>query len=509
METCRLTINIVVHNRLDVTKPCVESLYANTTEPFVLQIIDNASSDGTWNYLEELASRHSNARVIRKRRNLGFPVRQNEMANAVKTPYLCVLNNDVVVGAGWQEPLIEALERNPRLAQVGPSGPSIPVHLGGFWPGKAEYIEGWCFIIPRRILDKFILFSQDYHFGYFEDTDLSLRLQEAGYRIAAIPVPIAHKHSATRQVCEQDVTGYEIRNRLIFQNRWRTYLGRRSFGYRCKIIRPAAYGDVLMLTPALRALREKWPHAFIAVETGCPEVLLHNPCVNQILPMGSDHRDDWDFVWDLTDFPENHPGEPPIKAYCEALGVSAETLRPEFAIHDWDRAQANSLIPKEPFAVFHTGKSWSTKMWSIDRFKSLALMLQENLCLRIVEVGNGETCKLWIDYDLRRKLTWQGLGAVLEKASLFVGVDSGPAHIAQIVGTPAVILFGPTEPKLLVHFTHRVRAVRSSNLRCLGCYHLHPPGARYAECFRGDVKCMEDISVARVFDAAKGVLDND
>jgi ADP-heptose:LPS heptosyltransferase len=514
---CRLTVNIVVHNRLDMTRRCLNTLLANTDEPLTIQIIDNASTDGTWSYLRRMATRHSNIHVFRKRRNEGFPGRQNELALRTKTPYLCVLNNDVEVGWAWQRPLIEALQSNPLVGIAGPSGLSIEPQYGGGWTGRAEYIEGWCFVMPKAVVDRFGLFDQGYQFAYYEDTDLSLRLQEAGLQITAVQAPVAHIRSATRTVCKEDVTGFEVRNRLVFQKRWKHYLKRREFRYRFKIIRPGAHGDVLMMTPALRGLRRKWPSAFIAVETRCPEVLMHNPSIDLILPLGGDWSEDWDEIWDLTGVTERRLDRSPMYIYCEALDVNPEVmrgtgqggegvnLRPEFFLTQWDREQTQPLMPSEPYAVLHTGRTWPTKAWLPERFRELGLRLQAELGLRVVEVGDGDTDPLWIDYNLSGRLTWQGLGALLERAAVFVGVDSGPAHVAQAVGTPSVVLFGPTAPELLWHPHAPGRAVRAAGLECLGCYHLHPPGAEFAICYRGDHACMRSVTVDQVLTDVKGM----
>jgi ADP-heptose:LPS heptosyltransferase len=53
------------------------------------------------------------------------------------------------------------------------------------------------------------------------------------------------------------------------------------------------------------------------------------------------------------------------------------------------------------------------------------------------------------------------LAAVLARAGLYVGNDSGVSHLAAAAGCPTVALFGPTDPALWSPVGPRVRAIRS------------------------------------------------
>ena len=511
-----LTINIVTHNCLPETQRCIDCLFANTDVPFVLQIADNGSEPGMIAYLQSVASARPNVRLFLSDRNEGFILRQNALARTVQTPFICILNNDVEVGCDWIAPLLAALESDSGLAQVGPSGPSLPIGLDGQWSGRTEYIEGWCIFMRTELAKQFGPFDTRYQFAYFEDTDLSLRLQEFGYRIASVSAPLIHHRSRTRRIVREDVDGYEARNRLVFEARWRYYLKRRSFRYRCKIIRHGAHGDVLCLSPALSALRRRWKQAFISVETRCPEMLLGHPDVDQLfLPGDATPLDEWDIVWRLDGASECRQTLSLTDAFCEALGVRREPGDvPQFFVSEHDRNRARSLIPNEPFAVLHVGLTWPTKMWSLDSFRKFGLRLQEDFGLRIVEVGDDRTPPLWLDYDLRGRTGWKELGAVMERATVFIGIDSGPAHIAQALGTPAVLLFGPTSPARVLHGAasgtpSRVLPILASRLACLGCYDVHPIGAEFAYCPRGDHKCMTEITPDIVLDAVQRLVSGE
>jgi heptosyltransferase-2 len=55
------------------------------------------------------------------------------------------------------------------------------------------------------------------------------------------------------------------------------------------------------------------------------------------------------------------------------------------------------------------------------------------------------------------------LAAVLERCALFLGHDSGISHIAAAVGTPSVLLFGATDPKVWAPANKNVRVIRAAN----------------------------------------------
>ena len=61
------------------------------------------------------------------------------------------------------------------------------------------------------------------------------------------------------------------------------------------------------------------------------------------------------------------------------------------------------------------------------------------------------------------KTTLPQSAALMEKCALFVGNDSGPAHMAAAVGCPAVVLFGPTEPDLWRPYGARVTTIRGTH----------------------------------------------
>jgi len=116
-------------------------------------------------------------------------------------------------------------------------------------------------------------------------------------------------------------------------------------------------------------------------------------------------------------------------------------------------AESVDLNPKQPFACLHVGGGRDIKCWPEARFAELTLRLNR-LGVRSVLVGGGP------DFDKAVRVVSAGsqntLNAVdrlptgvllagLSRCAVFIGNDSGPAHLAAAVGAPVTVLFGPTD----------------------------------------------------------------
>jgi len=108
---------------------------------------------------------------------------------------------------------------------------------------------------------------------------------------------------------------------------------------------------------------------------------------------------------------------------------------------------ARAQRPARHYAVIHPLAATADKTWPAERFAEAARHLEKSLELEPVFVGGpGE--------DLSAFRAWRTVaGAPLEEiksliagASLFLGNDSGPAHMAAAFGIPVVVIFGPSDP---------------------------------------------------------------
>ncbi len=84
------------------------------------------------------------------------------------------------------------------------------------------------------------------------------------------------------------------------------------------------------------------------------------------------------------------------------------------------------------------------------------------------------------------------LATALSGADIFIGVDSGPAHLAAALGLKGIVLFGPTDPSECAPLFVE-REIITSNLECLGCFSCSSP-------CKNDFQCMRSISPEMVYD---------
>ena len=99
-------------NRLDITKNFVESFWSNTSVSSRLIIIDNASSDGTIEYLSSLKdSSNRTLKIIFNKENKGFAGGMNQGIAISDAPYVCLANNDLLFTKGWLEEIINIFQK--------------------------------------------------------------------------------------------------------------------------------------------------------------------------------------------------------------------------------------------------------------------------------------------------------------------------------------------------------------------------------------------------------------
>lgn len=208
-----VAVIILNWNGLDDTMECLQSLRANTYRNVRIWVLDNGSREDPSVALADFPE----ITLLRSSENLGFAGGNNYAAEIVlreKPDYLLLLNNDTLVPPEMISELVHAHQKAPQAGLIAASqrfydNPEHPPKLGAKWhpltcrntniyTGENELLEldlvyGCALLVPREIIERVGLFD-DKFFAYWEDVDLSLRVQYAGYRnYCALKAVVIHK----------------------------------------------------------------------------------------------------------------------------------------------------------------------------------------------------------------------------------------------------------------------------------------------------------------------------
>ncbi len=285
------------------------------------------------------------------------------------------------------------------------------------------------------------------------------------------------------------------------------------------VIRRRALGDVLMATPIVRRLHEsRGGFCHIDVATRHGDVFRNNPYVRRTLAMEDlgGLTTPVDLVLDLDGVYERNPACHPTHAYAfHALGHADGDLGVELYPSAADRALAEDAVRGigRPFAVIHRPGRRSPQRHLPDAlWQHVIDGLLSRTDLDLVVVGTrgddgGDARPPSRVHDVRGRFTVQVLHEVMAASALFVGGDSGPAHVAGATGVPMAVFYTNA------HHDWR-RPLRASGhfvpivpeIDCYGCQGLSPLPGAHQVCARGDVACVSrfdpDRALAAVLEAA-------
>jgi O-antigen biosynthesis protein len=249
----RVSVLVVTYGGWAWTERALDALRSNTELPYEVVIVDNASPDETPDRLREHVR---GAEVILNERNEGFGPANNAAAERARGELLVLLNPDALVRPGWLEPLIETLERDPRIGAVVPrlldpggtvqevgsivwadgstwavgagAGAEDPVHR---FRRSVDYGSAACFLIGRETFRRVGGFHPAYRPAYCEDVDLALALRAAGLRVEVDPrSEVVHVRFGT--VGRNAAARLIRRNRRVLVRRWGAALAEHPRPYR-------------------------------------------------------------------------------------------------------------------------------------------------------------------------------------------------------------------------------------------------------------------------------------
>jgi lipopolysaccharide heptosyltransferase II len=318
------------------------------------------------------------------------------------------------------------------------------------------------------------------------------------------------------------------------------------------LIRTDRIGDMILSTPALRAVRESFPQADIhLLGSGYThDLLVDNPDIDKFISRGIDTTDnDYDLaislhpgfkqnlytyqsgaryrigyagcggsffltdaVKDDRDTRVRHEVQSALEIVARA-GCSTNnhelfiSVTEKGEVYTNDFLKKHNLTRQDTIIAIHPGSSQSYIRWNKRGFARVADMLSNTFQATIFLIGNGEEKELVDDVASMMKeksviiydTNLTQLVSIIKCCSLFIGNSSGPLHIAAALKIPAIAIFGATHP---LDSYQEWGPWGDNNIiitKDLTCKHCHP-----TDCKTFD--CMNLISPQEVFIAAETLL---
>ena len=203
-----VSVIVVNYNGMKIIRRCLDSVLRSSYKPLEVVVVDNASTDGSAQYLSRRYKKNGRIVLVICDRNLGFAAGSNLGARRANGEYLFFLNCDTEAMPSAVGNLVSVLERHSSVAaaqskllmmsdrrRLDSAGDFIctvgwPYSRGkrtidrGQYDSKREIFSarGAAMFVRKRVFDEVDGFDADY-FMYYEDVDLSWRIRLRGYSI--------------------------------------------------------------------------------------------------------------------------------------------------------------------------------------------------------------------------------------------------------------------------------------------------------------------------------------
>ena len=232
------SISIACFNNIFFTRQCIESIYKNT-EDFELIIVDNASTDGTFEYIKSLMDSGKKITLIQNDKNAGFAYAHNQALEQAKGKYFLPLNNDTICLKNWLTEMLKPFS-DPKIGIVGSKllmpgsrniqhagvyflDNGIPYHTNLGSPDDENTstskivpaVTGACMAIKTDLFREVGGFDTAYVNGW-EDIDLCLKLRKLGYNIFYQATSVLYHYEGQTE----GRLNNDNENRQLFMSRW-------------------------------------------------------------------------------------------------------------------------------------------------------------------------------------------------------------------------------------------------------------------------------------------------
>lgn len=243
-----VSVVIPVYNKVEYTAACLASIALNRPRvPFEVIVVDDCSSDST----QALLPRWPGVRYARNSQNLGFIGSCNRGAELATGRFVCFLNNDTNVLAGWLDEIHWTLTHVERAGVVGsklvyPNG-ELQESGGIVWRDASawnyghmgdpdaprvsylrdvDYVSGASLAVSTALFRELGGFDVHYKPAYYEDSDLAFRVRQKGLRVLVQPASMVvhYEGVSSGRDLTQGMKRFQAVNHAKFYERWKEVL---------------------------------------------------------------------------------------------------------------------------------------------------------------------------------------------------------------------------------------------------------------------------------------------
>ena len=218
------------------------------------------------------------------------------------------------------------------------------------------------------------------------------------------------------------------------------------------------------------------------------------------------------------DLPGRNAREPMVAEFCRQFDLPVTEEHPRINAGDAAQARVRILLAQnkldaDSLVLVHPGPSWTVKEWPHAQWAALVAGLRERGFTNVAQLGVGRyltTGKVAVEtipgtVSLVDQLSVEDCMAIIARAKLFVGIDSGLLHLAACARTPAVGLWGSTSPQFFYAAAHSAGFL-VARVECSGCEHQNPRWHWFTGCPH-DIRCMKSIMAPDALQACLNLLE--
>jgi GT2 family glycosyltransferase len=240
-ESGLASIVILNYNGREHLPPCLESIQRYTDSPYETIVFDNASTDGSRDYLRTVP----NITLVESPVNLGCPPGRAQAIALARGEFVVFLDNDTVVTPGWLSTFLGHARRHPEIGLLGPrsnyvSGAQLVptasysnsfemVQFAKWWCWTARRqpalipthrLVGFCMFVRRAVIER--IGGPDPQFGKFgfEDDDYTLRALVAGFKAMIANDVYIHHTGGPQATGDPEYNLRLLQAWTVFKRKW-------------------------------------------------------------------------------------------------------------------------------------------------------------------------------------------------------------------------------------------------------------------------------------------------